>query len=56
METISNIDAVIELILREAKFRNCEHPSMELYELLKEINNKCWTLSGELLEKERRKK
>lgn len=49
------IDDIVRLVLSEAKVRDCEHPSMELFELLREINNKCWTLARENLEKERRK-
>jgi len=50
------IDEIVEMILKEARTRDCEHPSMELYELLREINNKCWTLARENLKKERREK
>ena len=50
------IDEIVEMILKEARAIDCEHPSMELYELLREINNKCWTLSRHRLEEERRKK
>jgi len=50
------IDDIVKTIYEEAKTRDCEHPSMELYELLREINNKVWTLAREKLGKERRKK
>ena len=53
---MSGIDDIVEMIYKEAKIRDCEHPSMELYELLREINNKVWILAGENLGKERRKK
>lgn len=50
------IDDIVEMIFKEAKKRDCENPSMELYELLREINNKVWTIAREDAGKERRKK
>lgn len=50
------IHEIVEMICEEAKAKDCKHPSMELYELLREINSKVWVLAGIDLVKERRKK
>lgn len=50
------ISEIVEMIYAEAKSKDIEHPSMELYELLREINQKVWELARDNLDKERRKK
>ena len=50
------IDDIVKMIYEEAKTKDIKHPSMELYELLREINHNVWELARENLEKERRKR
>lgn len=49
-------DEIVKMILKEADKKNVIHPSMELYEILREINHKVWTAAEERLAKEGSKK
>ncbi|MBA7669176.1 hypothetical protein ES703_77304 [subsurface metagenome] len=48
------IDDTVKMALKEARARNIDYPSVELYEFLKEISNKVWTSARKNPWKERR--